>query len=551
MIAYLSHSFRKHPFLRFLTLPLAFLVFSALVSLFALAIHRKPSIDSISPSIGEPGEVMVIRGSDFGASKGDSWVEIAGDRLSSSACLSWTDTVIMITLPSTIGDGLLFVHTGNGRSNPELFANRENIPVSVKDSVDPGLPVVASLGAAQATTGSVVTVSGSNFGVSREQSQVFFSWQLDPAIPRTGMTQEELSVIPCSEHDFDYEFWSDQEIRVRVPDGADSGNVYVKTERGLSNGVSIEIVNPAGKKTFGSKRTYVISTEVTVTNVVAAGDNILYLRVPRPAETAAQHNIDVTASSVEPYLADYRGAILHRLDNLVEGDKKRITHSFILTNYSVDCAVNPVRVKPYARTDAPIYTAYTAPDSLVPSTDAAVVARAADIVKKEKNPWNKAQLLFRWIAENVAWTRDVAPNRTVAQTIMLKNGDSHDMALLFCAMARSQGIPAVPVTGLLVDSDRDSAVHWWAEFYIENFGWVPVDPSVPGPDSGPSRAFGNLDVNHVAFSRGWTDQPPMLPNSKIVWRSRSWALQPIWEESAGNITGYTSYWAEPKITGVY
>lgn len=551
MIPYLSLMFRKHPFFRFLTLPVAFLAFSALVTLFTLAFHQKPAIESISPSIGEPGEVVVIRGNHFGASKGDSWIEIAGDRLSSSACVSWTDTVIMITLPSTVDDGLLFVHTPSGRSNPELFANRENIPVSVRDNADPGLPFVASLNAPQASTGSTVTIAGSNFGVSRNQSQVFFSWQLDPAIPRSGLTQEELSVIPCSEHDFDYESWSDQEIRVRVPDGADSGNVYVKTDRGLSNGVPIVVTDPVGTKKFGSKRTYVISIEVSVTNVVAAGDNILYLRVPRPAETAAQQNIDVTASSVEPYLANYRDAILHRLDNLVEGDKKRITHSFILTDYSVECSVNPSKVKPYARTDDPVYTTYTAPDALVPSTDPAVASLAAEIVKKEKNPWNKAQLLFRWVAENVAPTRDVAPNRTVAQTISLKNGDSQDMALLFCAMARSQGIPAVPVSGLLVDSDRDSAVHWWAEFYIENFGWVPVDPAIPGPDSGPSRAFGNLDVNHIAFSRGWTDQTPMLPNSKIVWRSRSWALQPIWEESAGNITGYTSYWSEPKISGVY
>ncbi len=532
-------------------LPLAFFVFSGLFSLVTLVLHHKPSISSISPSIGVPGEVVVIRGANFGDEMGDSWIEVAGDRLSSSACLSWDGTVIKIVLPSTVDDGLLYVHTRSGTSNPELFANRQNIPVSVRERTDPGMPVIASLSAPQGTVGSVLTITGGNFGLNRNQSQVFFSWQLDSAIPRSGQTQSELSVIACSDHDFDYEFWSDQELRVRVPDGAVSGNVYVKTDRGLSNGFSFTVQNPAGTKKFGARRTYVISTEVSITNVVAAGDNILYIRIPRPVETAAQQNIEISSSSVEPFMKDYKGTILHQLDNLIEGDKKRIAHSFILSEYATDCAVNAARVKPYARTDSPLYVAYTAPDALVPSNDPAVAEKAAAIVKKEKNPYRKAEAIFQWVADNVAWTRDVPANRTVLQTLGALKGDTQDLSLLFCAMARSQGIPAVPVAGLLVDANRDSAVHWWAEFYLEDFGWVPVDLAIDAGTEKPERSFGSLDVNHVAFSRGWTEQSPMLQNSKIVWRSRSWATQPIWEESAGNITGYTSYWAEPKITGVY
>jgi len=557
MREYLSILFRKYPVLRFLTLPAAFLAFSGAFSLVSLALHHKPSVSSVTPAIGEPGEIMVIRGSNFGYAEGDSWVEIGGDRLTASTCLSWEDDLIKIVLPATVEDGLLYVHTANGRSNPELFANRENIPVTVRDRADPGMPTIATLGSEAGTVGSLLTITGSNFGLSRNQSQVFFSWQLDPAIPRSGQTQSELSVIPCSEHDFDYEYWSDGEIRVRVPDGAGSGNVFVRTDRGMSNGSPFTVQTPAGTKKFGTKRTYVISEEVSITNVVAAGDSILYLRVPRPAESAVQQNIEISASSVEPYMKDYKGTILHRLDNLIEGDKRLITHSFIMADYSTECSINPAKIKPYERVDSPLYLAYTAPDALVPSGDASVVAKAAAIVKKEKNPYRKAEAIFQWVADSVSWTRDVPVNRTVPETLAALNGNAQDMALLFCAMARSQGIPAVPVAGLLVDANRSATVHWWAEFYLENFGWVPVDFAIVGANATvtgtekPERSFGSLNVNHIAFSRGWTDGTPMLPNSKIVWRNRTWASQPIWEEAAGNITGYTSYWAEPKITGVY
>ena len=66
-----------------------------------------------------------------------------------------------------------------------------------------------------------------------------------------------------------------------------------------------------------------------------------------------------------------------------------------------------------------------------------------------------------------------------------------------------------------------------------------------------SYYFGNLDGQHIVFSRGWNDIKPGPQNNKTVYRPRSYALQSIWEEASGKVIKYSSYWADPIVIGVY
>ena len=103
--------------------------------------------------------------------------------------------------------------------------------------------------------------------------------------------------------------------------------------------------------------------------------------------------------------------------------------------------------------------------------------------------------------------------------------------------------------------------HWWNEFYIENFGWVPVDLALASGleykawgdiEASPADYyFGNLDSHHVLFSRGLNDLKPFSVDNKIVKQPRSFALQSIWEEASSNVNKYSSYWSTPIIRGVY
>ena len=92
----------------------------------------------------------------------------------------------------------------------------------------------------------------------------------------------------------------------------------------------------------------------------------------------------------------------------------------------------------------------------------------------------------------------------ISELLEKKVGDAYDFTILFCAMARSCGIPAIPLSGILIDAGLTNQNHWWLEIYLENFGWMPVDVALgAGKKHEAFRHitknadfyFGNLDSN--------------------------------------------------------
>jgi transglutaminase-like putative cysteine protease len=88
-----------------------------------------------------------------------------------------------------------------------------------------------------------------------------------------------------------------------------------------------------------------------------------------------------------------------------------------------------------------------------------------------------------------------------------KRGNCTDFHSLFISMARAERIPARFEIGFpLPAGAHDGPVpgyHCWAEFYLKDLGWVPVDISEAWKD--PSKHdyyFGNLDSNRVQFTVG-------------------------------------------------
>jgi transglutaminase-like putative cysteine protease len=116
------------------------------------------------------------------------------------------------------------------------------------------------------------------------------------------------------------------------------------------------------------------------------------------------------------------------------------------------------------------------------------------------------------------------------------------------------------VAGVLVDRNRQVIRHYWAEFWIDGFGWIPLDPALgagAAPDSFNLRQdraayyFGNLDNQRIAFSRGERTLFQMDPRGRAAVHPRSFALQNLWEEAVGGIESYSSLWGDVTITGMY
>jgi len=516
-----------------------------------------PEIFSIDPRIGRMGDILTILGSEFGEERNESYVTIAGTPPTTSSYVSWSDGKIVVMIPEFGEAGLVYVHRGRHKSNPALFANLATMPMPVEGSDLGNIPRISSVEPSSGAIGSLITIQGSNFGSSRESGGVYFSWDAESsqAAP-AGINPPDF--VEVFETEFGYELWSEREIRVRIPDGAIRGNIEVRTSKGNSRPVFFEITGRPGTKTYRDKRSYILSYMVDLRIDQAVLPNTLYIWMPQPAVSASQRNVRLLSRSVEPFVESYQGTSLFQFNDLHPQTNRQISVSYVAEVYAVETAIRsqtPVKLNE----PSPVGIVYILPSILIPSGDSGVKVKATEIAGRERYPYGKAQKIYEWLLTS-GNIKAAQLSGGALDALEERQADSYRASLLFCALARASGIPALPVSGVLINRQRETTRHFWAEFWLDGFGWIPVDPALGAGAAPPDfnlrddharYYFGNLDNQRIAFSRGERFLSQMAPRGRTALRSRDYSLQNLWEEAVGGLRSYSSLWSDVTITGMY
>jgi transglutaminase-like putative cysteine protease len=508
--------------------------------------NEKPVIEALSPVAAFPEENLTITGSGFGDQRGNGDVFIAGIRLTSSHYQSWTDNEIRIKVPYGVESGRVYVVTDKGRSNGVLFTNRIHIPVILSGPVEPGHPYVESVSPDKGTIGDRVLIEGLNFGRRRGGSTVSFRFlAVDTTSAGGGDTGIDQRRIICNELDFDYELWSDQEILVFVPDGAVSGSLWVETDRGRSNSVYFEVTNPVGTKRFEQKKGYQIQQDVRIRNLKSLeGEAGLEVWVPRLFEGYAQRNVEAVFDP-EPLWENYHGVMRYSLKPEGENYPRNLSINYWFDRFSILTDINSNAVESSYDQDRKLYAYYTKPNLYIPSEDELISSTTASVVGKISNPYRKAEAIYTYLLRHLEYDRSWTAER-LSDSLESRRAGMGVYGLLFTAMARSAGIPARPIAGFIVHGDKLTRRHVWAEFYLPRFGWVPVDPAL-GDGAGPydlqvqepaTFYFGNLENQHIAFTRQVVDIPRVNPQSLISRERNPYALLTAYEEYPAALEGY-------------
>ncbi|MCL2294118.1 MAG: IPT/TIG domain-containing protein [Spirochaetes bacterium] len=541
----------------------AFLIFLYILTSFLT--QNTPVIKSIYPVIGQPGDILVITGRHFGSPAGnqngqrvtvkpvDASVYISYDRLVLSDYISWENNRITLRIPENVVSGPVFVESRRGTSNEVLFINRKEIPVVVSGPALPGQPFISSMHPTEASVGDVITITGFNFGAERGNNQVFFTLA---SAGSARIETSESSFIAASSLDFGNVSWTDNEIRVRVPDGASSGRVWVSVNDINSNSFFLDKIENVGIRTFGARREFHVNYEVVLSVDSADGENSIHFWIPRLNLSAEQRNIRYERN-IPPELENFSNMKLYRFTNLRDGDTKVISITAWLERYEVLTRINRDRVTwDYAR-DTPFFREFTGDLFDLRIND----PRLNDIfrgVVRNRDPFTTAESIYNILIRNVNHTVN-PPGDDVIDNYLRRAGDSYTYAMMFTALARRAGIPARPVAGFfVVDDDLGPRAvrHFWAEFYIRRFGWVPVDVTLgsgvtfgnmPQVENPSAYYFGNLGTNHIAFSRGIISVPIISPTGTPVFKNRMYSLQTSYEEVSGNINSYRTWWNDLKI----
>lgn len=129
------------------------------------------------------------------------------------------------------------------------------------------------------------------------------------------------------------------------------------------------------------------------------------------------------------------------------------------------------------------------PEPLVQSDDPRIQAQARQIVGRSRDPRRVAELLNRWVHDNLDKAITVSVPSAL-QVLEARRGDCNEHTVLYVALARALGLPARTAAGLVYVDGR-FYYHAWPEVHLGD--WVAVDPT-----------FGQFpaDASHLRFTVG-------------------------------------------------
>ncbi len=240
------------------------------------------------------------------------------------------------------------------------------------------------------------------------------------------------------------------------------------------------------------------------------------LYLPEPSEWEAQQDLEITMIEPEPTgrEADPTNGneILYwKLGREpISGESLEFTLAFDFTAYETKTYINPEEIQPYLE-DSPEYLKYSQPEKYIESDDPLIIELASTIGDGEINPYILAGKFYDYIIENVRY--ELLQQGLNGAKFVLENkvGECGDYSALFIALCRASGIPARSIVGYWAISGNNQT-HVWAEFYLENIGWIPVDVTI-GQSETSSREyyFGNMDNQRVILSKGFNS--PLVPTA--------------------------------------
>ena len=290
-----------------------------------------------------------------------------------------------------------------------------------------------------------------------------------------------------------------------------------------------------------SWRTFEISVRVTLANADGPIRLWLPLALPRPApyQRTLSQQWTGNAAKVE-LLGDPASAAPMLIADWPAGSADPSLTLTLVVTVPREHRVALERPQPIRDVDERV-DAYLRPTRLIPITGI-VRDTAEKIVRGHATPLTRARAIYDWIVDNTFRDPKVegcglGDIRWMLETGSL-GGKCADLNGLFVGLCRSIKLPARDLYGLRIaaserftslgkNGDVTGGQHCRAEVWVDEFGWIPVDPAdvrkvvleeepigtVSSPQARFARAqfFGSWEMNWMAFNDA---HDVTLPGSK-------------------------------------
>ena len=122
---------------------------------------------------------------------------------------------------------------------------------------------------------------------------------------------------------------------------------------------------------------------------------------------------------------------------------------------------------------------------------------ANDLWSNSSDIVDYARKCYEYVAQNYEYLNPYTGLHPLSDILANGGGDCGNLCSIYISLLRNKSIPARHV----VTIRPDGSYHIWAEFYLENYGWIPVDVTYKQSDPN-GNYFGNYDGNGIVVTRG-------------------------------------------------
>ena len=237
-----------------------------------------------------------------------------------------------------------------------------------------------------------------------------------------------------------------------------------------------------------------------------------------------------------------------RISSIEAGEVIPISMACTVKLTSLKYDVDPEEVGSFQEIPSLLRQLYTRDGEMYKINDPTIVSSLNEAVEGEEDPYRVVIRVHDYVVERLSYSLD--PFWDDAPTVLRRGeGSCSEYVFAFIALCRAAGIPARFLGGTVLDPSLsgkplrtewiDYVFHRWAEVYIPNYGWLPVDVTYDD-DDGRDFLFSLTDT-YFAFVRsgggskylGWSYLPSLSQdvNGVLVSARALWTPMPEAQEA--------------------
>jgi len=182
--------------------------------------------------------------------------------------------------------------------------------------------------------------------------------------------------------------------------------------------------------------------------------------------------------------------------------------NYYVLSFNIHYLINSSIIADYD-VSSDLYRKYTQSEERIESNDLEIVLTVQSLTSSENNVQEKVSEIYNFVIEHLRYEFQ-DEERGALWALENKVGDCSEYSYLFVALCRAAGIPARVQVGFAFHSIQENLEdgHMWAEYYLENYGWIPVDATW--------RLFDEVDYSHFSSLQS---MPEVIPYANYVFNN--------------------------------